>query len=129
MRDGISADAECVPVKATDIEGMVSFAKGQGVDFVVVTPDDPLVLGMVDALHAAGGFDDMIVTNRAARLRDIPHPAPMCTLYVVSEREKCVMPKAGRRSAWGQASRAGSTVPVWRAIRRTSGICASMKRC
>ena len=51
---GISADAECVPVKATDIEGMVSFAKGQGVDFVVVTPDDPLVLGMVDALHAAG---------------------------------------------------------------------------
>jgi len=49
---GISADAECVPVKAT--EGMVSFAKGQGVDFVVVTPDDPLVLGMVDALHAAG---------------------------------------------------------------------------
>ena len=51
---GIAADAECVPVKATDIEGMVSLAKERGVDYVCVTPDDPLALGMVDALKEAG---------------------------------------------------------------------------
>lgn len=51
---GISADAECVDIKATDIEGMVDFAKKSAIDFVVVAPDDPLVLGMVDALKEAG---------------------------------------------------------------------------
>lgn len=51
---GIAADAQCVPIKATDIEGMVGFATEHAVDFVVVAPDDPLVLGMVDALEAAG---------------------------------------------------------------------------
>ena len=51
---GIAADAECVPVKATDIEGIVRFARAKKVDFAVVTPDDPLVLGCVDALEAAG---------------------------------------------------------------------------
>lgn len=51
---GISKDAVCVPVKATDIEGVVRYAKEQQVDLVVVTPDDPLVLGMVDALQQAG---------------------------------------------------------------------------
>ena len=39
---------------ATDIEGVVSFAKANKVDYVVVTPDDPLVLGMVDALEKEG---------------------------------------------------------------------------
>ena len=51
---GISADAECIPVKATDIEGVVAFAKEKAVDLVVVAPDDPLVMGMVDALNAEG---------------------------------------------------------------------------
>ena len=51
---GISADAQCVPIKATDVDAMVAFAKEHAVDFVVVTPDDPLVLGMVDAMNAAG---------------------------------------------------------------------------
>ena len=51
---GISADAVCVGIKATDIEGMVAFAKEKKIDFVVVAPDDPLVLGMVDALNAVG---------------------------------------------------------------------------
>ncbi len=51
---GISKDAECVDVKATDIDGMVSFAVQNGVDFAVVTPDDPLVLGMVDAFEEKG---------------------------------------------------------------------------
>jgi len=51
---GIAADATCVPVAATDIDGMVAFARENGVDYCVVTPDDPLVLGAVDALTAAG---------------------------------------------------------------------------
>ena len=51
---GIAEDAECIPVKATDIEGIVRFARERKVDFAVVTPDDPLVLGCVDALEAAG---------------------------------------------------------------------------
>ncbi len=50
---GIAELAQCVPIKATDIEGMVSFAKEEKIDFVVVAPDDPLYLGMVDALEAA----------------------------------------------------------------------------
>ena len=51
---GISKDAECVDIKAMDIEGMVSFAKQNGVEFAVVAPDDPLVAGMVDAFEAEG---------------------------------------------------------------------------
>lgn len=51
---GIAADAECVNIKATDISGVVAFAKEKALDFVVVAPDDPLVLGMVDALNEAG---------------------------------------------------------------------------
>lgn len=51
---GISALAECVPIKAMDIEGIVSFASKQGMDMVMVAPDDPLAAGMVDALQEAG---------------------------------------------------------------------------
>ena len=52
---GIAQVATCVPeVKATDIDGIVALAKAQKVDFVCVTPDDPLALGCVDALEAAG---------------------------------------------------------------------------
>ena len=50
---GIAQIAQCVDIKATDIDDMVLFAK-ENVDFVVVAPDDPLALGMVDALEAAG---------------------------------------------------------------------------
>ena len=51
---GISFDAECVDIKATDVDNMVAFAKKSGIDFAVVAPDDPLVLGMADAMEAAG---------------------------------------------------------------------------
>ena len=51
---GIAADATCVPIGAKDIEGAVNFAKENKIDFAVVAPDDPLVLGMVDALEEAG---------------------------------------------------------------------------
>lgn len=51
---GISYDAECYDVSATDIDGVVKLAKDIQADFVVVAPDDPLVTGMVDALNEAG---------------------------------------------------------------------------
>lgn len=51
---GISYDAECFDVSATDIDGVVKLAKDIKADFVVVAPDDPLVMGMVDALNAEG---------------------------------------------------------------------------
>ena len=50
---GIAADAVCVPIGATEIEKIVAFAQEQKVDYAVVAPDDPLVLGCVDALEAA----------------------------------------------------------------------------
>ena len=50
---GIVADAVCVPIGATEIDKIVAFAQEQKVDYAVVAPDDPLVLGCVDALEAA----------------------------------------------------------------------------
>ena len=50
---GISCDAQCVDIKAMDIEGVVAFAKENAVDLVFVAPDDPLATGMVDALEDA----------------------------------------------------------------------------
>ena len=51
---GIASVAECAGILATDITQMVGFAKQNSIDFVVVAPDDPLALGMVDALESAG---------------------------------------------------------------------------
>ncbi len=51
---GISKDAECVNIGACDIEKMTSFCVDNNIDFAVVAPDDPLVLGMVDALNQKG---------------------------------------------------------------------------
>lgn len=51
---GIAADAVCVPIGAKDIPAIVDFAVENKIDFAVVAPDDPLVLGAVDALEARG---------------------------------------------------------------------------
>ncbi len=51
---GIAADAICVDISATDIERIVEFALENEIDYAVVAPDDPLVLGAVDALEAKG---------------------------------------------------------------------------
>ena len=51
---GIAADATCVNIGATDIPGLVAFATENRIDYAVVAPDDPLVLGAVDALSEAG---------------------------------------------------------------------------
>ena len=51
---GIARDAVCVPIGATDLEGIVAFARERQIDYAVVTPDDPLALGAVDLLEEAG---------------------------------------------------------------------------
>ena len=51
---GIAKDATCVPIGATDIDGIVAFAKENAIDYAVVAPDDPLVLGCVDRLNEIG---------------------------------------------------------------------------
>ena len=51
---GIARDAQCAAIAATDIAGIVAFAKDHAVDLAVVAPDNPLVLGCVDALEEAG---------------------------------------------------------------------------
>lgn len=51
---GIAADATCVAIGAKDIDAIVDFAVENKIDYAVVAPDDPLVLGCVDALNAKG---------------------------------------------------------------------------
>ncbi len=51
---GMAEDATLVPIGAKEIEKIVAFAKEQSIDYAVVAPDDPLVLGCVDALNEVG---------------------------------------------------------------------------
>ena len=51
---GMAADAVCTGIGATDIEKIVAFALENAIDYAVVAPDDPLVLGCVDALNEKG---------------------------------------------------------------------------
>ena len=51
---GIAGDAECVGIGFREIDKIVSFAVENGVDYAIVAPEDPLVLGAVDALERAG---------------------------------------------------------------------------
>ena len=51
---GIAADATCVDIGAKDLENIVNFAKENKIEFAIVAPDDPLVLGLVDLLQAEG---------------------------------------------------------------------------
>ena len=51
---GIAQDATCVPIGATEVNKIVSFAVENAIDYAVVAPDDPLVLGCVDALNEKG---------------------------------------------------------------------------
>lgn len=51
---GMEKEAHCIPIGATQIEEIVRFARENEIDYAVVTPDDPLVLGCVDALNEVG---------------------------------------------------------------------------
>ncbi|MCI9465579.1 MAG: phosphoribosylamine--glycine ligase [Ruminiclostridium sp.] len=51
---GIAADAHCTGIGAKDLEAIRDFAQKEAIDFAVVAPDDPLVLGCVDLLEGVG---------------------------------------------------------------------------
>ena len=51
---GIGYDAACVPIKATDVEVLAAWAGENTMDYVVVAPDDPLAMGLVDLLEEKG---------------------------------------------------------------------------
>ncbi len=51
---GIAGVAECVPIGAEDVAGLLSFARAEGIDFTVVGPEAPLVAGLADAFREAG---------------------------------------------------------------------------
>ena len=51
---GIAQEAVCVPIKATDTDALADYAAQEGFDLVMVAPDDPLALGLVDKLEARG---------------------------------------------------------------------------
>ncbi len=51
---GMANDAVCVPIGAKDIKGVLQFVTSEKIDYVVVAPDDPLVMGMVDAIEEKG---------------------------------------------------------------------------
>ena len=51
---GIAREAKCVPIKATEVDALADFAAKEGFDLVMVAPDDPLALGLVDRLEAKG---------------------------------------------------------------------------
>lgn len=51
---GIAKDAVCADIGATDLEKIAAFAQNEQIDFCVVAPDDPLVLGLVDILEEKG---------------------------------------------------------------------------
>ncbi len=55
---GMAEEARCVPIKATDIDSISEFAKDNHVDYAIVAPDDPLVLGRC----AHGNWDPMFRT-------------------------------------------------------------------
>ncbi len=64
---GISEIAECIDIKVEDVEGLVSFAKREGIDFTVVGSEAPLVLGVVDRFSKEG-LKIFGPTEKAARL-------------------------------------------------------------
>ncbi|MBR3135417.1 MAG: phosphoribosylamine--glycine ligase [Clostridia bacterium] len=51
---GMAREATCVPIGATDLPAIAAFAREKAIDYAVVTPDDPLVLGAVDLLEGQG---------------------------------------------------------------------------
>ena len=51
---GMAADAECVPIGAEDLDAIVAFAESHPVDYAIVAPDDPLVMGLADRLTEKG---------------------------------------------------------------------------
>ena len=95
---GIASDAICVDIGAKDIEGIVKFALEHKIDYAVVTPDDPLVLGAVDALNAVGvpcfgpNKAAAIIEGSKAFSKDLmkKYGIPTATYEIFSDMEKAL---------------------------------------
>ena len=95
---GIAKDATCVNIKATDIAGIVNFAVEKGIDYAIVTPDDPLCLGCVDALNEKGipcfGPEKKaaIIEGSKAFSKDLmkKYDIPTAKYEVFTDREKAI---------------------------------------
>ena len=95
---GIAKDAVCVDIGAKDLEGIVKFAVENKIDYAVVTPDDPLVLGAVDALNEVGvpcfGPDKKAAIIEGSKVfsKDLmkKYGIPTATYEVFSDPEKAI---------------------------------------
>ena len=95
---GIAKDATCVPIGATDIEGIVSFAQQNLIDYAVVAPDDPLVLGCVDRLNEIGipcfgpSADAAIIEGSKAFSKNLmkKHGIPTAAYEIFTELDKAL---------------------------------------
>ena len=95
---GMAKDATCVSVSATDIDGIVAFAKQQTVDYAVVAPDDPLVLGCVDRLNEIGvpcfgpNANAAIIEGSKAFAKDLmkKYNIPTATYEIFTELDKAL---------------------------------------
>ena len=95
---GIAADATCVPIGATDIDKIVEFAVSNAIDYAVVAPDDPLVLGCVDRLNAVGipcfgpNANAAIIEGSKAFSKDLmkQHGIPTASYEIFTELPKAL---------------------------------------
>ena len=71
---GMKDDATCVNIAATDLDKIVEFAVENAIDYAVVAPDDPLVLGLVDRLNQKG--IDCFGPKRTRRLSKAARRSP-----------------------------------------------------
>ena len=77
---GMAAHAECVPIRATDIDGIVAFAVEHAIDFAVIGPDDPLIAGVCDRLRAVGTISACLPTPTTRPT------APVCSRWCAPGR-------------------------------------------
>ena len=114
---GISKDAEVFHVAATDIDGVVALAEQLKVDCVFVAPDDPLVLGMVDALREKGirafGPDKKaaIIEGRASPARLTKYLTTRTRRWITS-RAATAIPPSSKPTVW-RSARALSLRRIW----------------
>lgn len=95
---GIASEAECVNIKATDIQGIVEFAEKNSIDFAAVIPDDPLAMGLTDVLRAKGvpcfgpSAAAARIESSKAYAKDLMrrYGIPTASYEVFSDRDKAV---------------------------------------
>ena len=105
---GMANDAVCVPIKATDLPAIRDFAVDHRIDFAVVAPDDPLVLGCADLLEEAG-IPVFGPKKNAAVIRYSPGWTPPWTMFAPPP-----CPPSSKPTGWRWARASSSPRPVRR---------------